>query len=229
MVYTEKNKWKVFKKPQELRKFIGRVGRVLVTWDAPLAFNPEYGLSDRPIDCLARRFFASQNCWVKNSCLAFCQCCHWTISCHTLGWPFRYEDSLRADPDVRTELLSTTGDLKSASQILVAEVHPTVALAVWWLEAGKDGNLPKYKGKGIEEKKLEDLLEYLRDKGMPDCSKTVGTLGDRIDAWIAFKMGEGLLLKGKGETETVGDAESGYYVLPKGSQLSEFKCEIWGE
>ena len=83
------------KDPSEVASYLKQAletnPNTLITWDAPLSFDPEHSFSDRPIDKAVRKAIAAHPRVSKGavSVLPFSGCPHWAISCHILGY-YRY-------------------------------------------------------------------------------------------------------------------------------------------
>ena len=101
----------------------------------------------------------------------------------------------------------------------LAEVHPAVALAAWWVGQGKSDPMPRYKGerKGAREG-LCAVAEFLGlshdhpalfDVIMKEDG--VGQPDDRLDAWIACRLAREWT---QGTAHPVGAPDGGSYLLP---------------
>ncbi len=179
----------------------------LIAWDAPLSFDPTLSLSDRPIDKMIRKALQTALGYPRNkgsiSVLPFTGCPHWAISCHVLGHP--------------------VGPTKHGLRLVDApgpgprlvEVHPAVALGIWWSQLKGPGELlPKYKG--LTKSKTLDTLRDIADVLAPlQPPKEVRESDDHLDAWVAWKLGHDLL---HGKAELVSDVRTGGYVLPLGAR-----------
>jgi len=199
---------KELKGPGELRAYVEQLIKdhayLLIAWDAPLAFKQEYGYSDRPFDVVMRRFVAEK---VKVGRLQrgavsvrpFSGCPHWALTCAVLGIPFG------SRPRGLRMAWERDGFPYNEGAYLV-EVHPAVTLALWWLEAGCNKAMPRYKGASIEQ--LKDIARRLRRFKIPiaACKND-----DALDAWVAWRMGADMLT---GDACWFDDPKEGGYVLP---------------
>jgi hypothetical protein len=184
--------------PQSLRAWFYELleshENVLIAWDAPLGFDSA-DFYDRTIDKATRKWISSR---VEKGSLEdkavnakqFAGLPHWTISCHALGFPFG----------------AAPGRLRLVDRInkghCLVEVHPAVALAVWWADRQVERPLKRYKNK------KDEAATIARTLGFPD---EAGADDDHLDAYVAFKLGEMLL---RSEARWVGSAMFGGYVLP---------------
>jgi predicted nuclease with RNAse H fold len=195
--------------PADLRSFVRRLlaehDQVLLAWDAPLSFDPASGFSDRPVDREIRAWVRKEvaNGFLRKgavSVLPFCGCPHWAISCAALGMPFGHAPS-------GLKLATTPEDGKK----LVIEVHPAVSLARWWVSQRVPEPMPRYKrGRGIGATGVRAALDLIRSR-LPQIAEEAIVDDDHLDAWLAWKMGDGFL---RGETQWVGSPREGGYVLP---------------
>jgi len=184
--------------PPELRKrmeeLATRHAQLLVAWDAPLSFD-KTDFYDRKIDKAVRRWAADR---VREDVLAdkavnvrsFAGLPHWTISCHAVGYPF-------GDPPGGIHLVDYPREGRC-----VVEVHPAVALAVWWVHRKPGFPLMRYKGNHDAAEKIAETLGFPGEAGSDD---------DHLDAYAAFKLGIMLL---EGSARFVGSLAGGGYVLP---------------
>jgi len=193
-----------------LDKLEAKHERILLTWDAPLSFDSKYGLSDRPVDKGLRAFTLQkekEGRFGKKpraiSVLPFSGCPHWTVTCESLGMPF---GAPRAHQPEGPE------DLRDG--LNVAEVHPAVAIGLWWLLENPEGEFPRYKkGSGIKVAKAgrnrASLVPMLKKKtGLPSrCFASA----DEMDASVAWALGRMWL---DGKSKLAGGIEDGGYLLP---------------
>jgi hypothetical protein len=92
------------------------------------------------------------------------------------------------------------------------EVHPAVALAVWWIQLDCPGELPKYKGlKGGRAASLPALATIAVALASLDPPEQVRDSDDHLDAWVAWKLGRALI---SGEAELLGSVSARGYLLP---------------
>jgi len=194
--------------PQSLRDWfdvlLAHHEKVLIAWDAPLSFESG-NFYDRKIDKAARKWAST---WVKKGRVAekaisarpFAGLPHWAISCHTLGHPFG----------------TPPGRLRLVEQInkghCLVEVHPAIALAVWWIEKQIRLPLKRYKNNKIATAMIANALGFPYEAGTDD---------DHLDAYIAFILGKMLL---RGEARWIGSAKSGGYVLPDCPESSKIEA-----
>lgn len=194
--------------PQYLRAWFDELlsshDKVLIAWDAPLSFDPA-DFYDRKIDKAVRKWAST---WVKNGKIAekainarpFAGLPHWAITCHTLGHPFG----------------SAPGRLRLAERIdkghCLVEVHPAVALAIWWIDKKIESTFERYKNKKGEVATIAQALGFPNEAGEDD---------DHLDAYVAFLLGKKLL---RSEARWVGSAKSGGYVLPDCPEISEIEA-----
>ncbi len=184
--------------PQALRSWVYQLleknENVLIAWDAPLGFDSD-DFYDRKIDKSVRKWISSrvEKGQVENNAVNsehFALLPHWSITCHTLGYPFG----------------ATPGRLKLVSSInnghCLVEVHPALAIAVWWADKKIKHPLKRYKGSKSETAIVAQALGFPEQAGLDD---------DHLDAYVAFKLGEMLL---RDEARWVGSALFGGYVLP---------------
>lgn len=99
----------------------------------------------------------------------------------------------------------------------LAEVHPAVALAVWWILLDCPGMLPKYKSikQGGRAAQLAALATVADGLARLEPPEQIRRNDDCLDAWIAWKLGQGLL---SGAAELVGSVAAGGYLLPVGAR-----------
>ncbi len=197
---------------KEAREFIAKEvenhERLLIAWDAPLSFDFELSLSDRPVDKVLRKFTADRVPQYSGpgkaaiSVQCFSQCPHWSLTCFALGLPFGTRPGgLRLAPEELSE---------DATGAFVIEVHPAVTLGLWWLEKGLRDRMPRYKG-------APEICRIIADRmGAP---KEAAQTDDHLDAWVACRMAEDFLA---GNARWIGNPEIGGYVLPTSAQ------ERWG-
>lgn len=195
-------------RPQSLRAWFDELlahhDKVLIAWDAPLSFESR-DFYDRKIDKAARKWAST---WVKKGRIAekainarpFAGLPHWAISCHTLGHPFGV----------------APGRLRLAERIdeghCLVEVHPAVALAVWWIDKQIGSPLERYKNNKREAAMIAEALGF---------SDEAGTDDDHLDAYVGFILGKMLL---RSKARWVGSVKSGGYVLPDCSDSREIEA-----
>lgn len=189
---------------------------VLIAWDSPLSFDAGNGYSDRPVDKRVRKWIKGQ---IREGRLAtgavnvlpFAGCPHWAISCAALGLPFAASAG-----GGRWRLAESANE----SGHRVIEVHPAVALARWWIAAGRTRPrppLPKYKG--IKKADRAPALATIRDGlnhafahlAIPEAAIQDD---DHLDAWVAWRMATDF---DNGQAAWVGSPSEGGYVLPVGT------------
>jgi pimeloyl-ACP methyl ester carboxylesterase len=176
----------------------------LICWDSPLSFDPEFGLSDRPVEKVLR---AAVGQWVGEgriakkavSVLPFSGCSHWVISCDAVGLPFTRENRNAFPLAPAPESVRTGG-------VWLLEAHPAVALAIWWLEGGpRSIPLPVYKKNRSACHLIAETLgfnELLSFHALND---------DILDAYVAHRLG---ILFMTGQSIWIGEPRSGGFVLP---------------
>lgn len=141
-------------------------------------------------------------------------CPHWTISRAALGYPILGEYD-----KTEKELLFKKANSSDKTGLLLAEVHPAVAMYIW---LGK--RFQKYKGSGLNKLEREacvqqnfkgiiDLLEKRSDFSFPTIEDD-----DQLDAFIAYLLGY-LWIHKKDMVKLVGDEEKGSMLLPLNSKL----------
>lgn len=201
-------------------------GPLLLTWDAPISFNPDDSLTTRPIE----RKKSPVSAWIQenvgNGRIAdkavfiggFSGLSHWVISCQCLGMPY-------GNPPNGLRVACCPGDVLNHrdSSKWIVEVHPAVSMAVWWVALGIDGAFPKYKG--CRKQQMEGARELIWDSfvqvGIVDDKNThAPSNDDQLDAWVAWKMGVDFLDE---KARWVGTPESGGFVLPS---VAETKFEL---
>ena len=184
--------------PRDLRAWFYQLlenhENVLIAWDAPLGFDSD-DFYDRRIDKAARKWISSlvEKGRIEDKAVnaeQFAMLPHWAVSCHAVGYPFG----------------STPGRLRLADHInnghCLVEVHPAVALAVWWTEQQAEHPLKQYKNNRQEAAMIAGTLGFPSQAGTDD---------DHLDAYVAFKLG-GMFLQD--QARWVGSALFGGYVLP---------------
>ncbi len=203
--------------------------RLVVTWDAPLRLDRgevpnSRDYASRLIDNAVSRWkaklassrdpssqrLASDAVGVANAA----SCPHNLLSQHVWGLP------VGAAPDHGAHLLlpGQTHATVSASCVL-AEVHPAVALAAWWVGQGTSGPMPRYKDERKHHRHgLDAVAKFL---GLhlthPLLYKDImaedgpGEPDDRLDAWIAWKLAHEWT---QGTAHPVGPPDGGSYLLP---------------
>ncbi len=196
-------------------------GNWLICWDSPLSFDSSINFSDRPIDKVVR---AAVSGWVKEgkidqkavSIRPFSGCPHWALSCEALGLPF---SKARQNP----YKLAFTKEEAMSGGIWLLEVHPAVALALWWAELpSNSGPMPVYKGKP------EKCQQIAKELGFDLLVGRDWLDDDVLDAFVACRVGQQFLT---GESMWIGDPRRGGYILPsvaatKWSLQTEFSKSI---
>ena len=110
-----------------------------------------------------------------------------------------------------------------SASCMLAEVHPAVALAAWWVGQVKPGEMPRYKGGKRQLSALtKDIADFLEPR-FPTTSpcafpraaifntKLPGQPDDRLDAWIACRLAHDWT---ENEAHPVGPPDGGSYLLP---------------
>lgn len=192
--------WHVWR-PQDLRHYVANVeAPAIIAWDAPLSFDRAdfYG---RRVDRTVARWAASL---VKEgrfepkavNARSFAGLPHWAVTCDALGMPFG---------DIpRGCILAEAAPPLDSQVSAVIEVHPAVALAIWWLEAGVSAPFPRYKGRAFRDgsARISKTLDFPAGAGESD---------DHLDAYVAYTIGT---LFRDGKANWLGGPKSGGYVLP---------------
>lgn len=208
-IYTDESTF-LAKRPGDLSDYLREElrthGDMLISWDAPLSFDPSKGFSDRPVDKLVRSAVKGHpkiEPSAVNS-LPFSGCPHWAISSHVLGYPI-------GPAKLGLRLVESP-----APGRCLVEVHPAVALAVWWILFDCAGEFPKYKGlKGGRAARRAVLSRIADGLAQLDPPESVRDSDDHLDAWVAWKLGHSFLA---GDAELLGSVEAGSYLLPRGAQ-----------
>ncbi|MHB1047527.1 MAG: hypothetical protein ACYC4P_16115 [Thermoanaerobaculia bacterium] len=179
----------------------------LIAWDAPLSFD-QRDYYDRLIDKATRRWAEGH---VKHrrfedgavNARPFAGLPHWAVTCSVLGLPFGL-------PPAGLRLAASRADLDLPCP-LVIEVHPAVALGIWWLSAKAPMALPRYKANAEACRSIVSVL------GFPvECEED----DDALDAYVAYRLGAGFI---EGWTSWVGSPDCGGYVLPDGTSSEELR------
>jgi hypothetical protein len=182
---------------------------VLIAWDGPLGFDSD-DFYDRKIDKAARKWISSRVGKGKIEEKAvnvrqFAGLPHWAISCHAVGHPFG----------------TTPSQLRLVERVnnghCLIEVHPAVALAVWWTDRHFERPLKRYKSNKKETAIIAESLGFPSQAGTDD---------DHLDAYVAFKLAEMLL---QSEARWVGSALFGGYVLPDCSESDAIEAFLLAE
>lgn len=223
VIYDGKTFFK--KKATELKKNINDLlkdhPRTLIAWDAPLSFDPLKDFYDRIIDIVVQEWLTDEEflCGKDEegkpkrspiNAASFANLSHWAISCDTVGFPF----SNKSGEPYSLHLATSKSDLKSDGPFII-EVHPAVALGVWWKDKKIQETFPVYK-KNIKNCIIikDQLMEVL---GYPDEKKIND---DYLDAFVAYKLGEMFL---EGTACWLGDPKKGGYVMPCGNTYNKLK------
>jgi len=180
---------------------------VLIAWDAPLSFH-RGDFYDRPIDYAAWSWLRTQE--VEGAAAApFANLPHWAVTCHTLGLPFgRRPSKLRLAPaDLRRE---------TRSGAFVIEVHPSLTLAIWSIEAQVALEPRRGRGRNACPQIVDLLRESLANPPALDWDY------DLLDAYVAWRVAELFL---DGGARWIGDPTNGAYVLPAGGAADNIEVE----
>lgn len=189
-------------RPEDLRDHVRRIeGPAIIAWDAPLSFDDRASFYDRVVDRTVRDWatdMKTAGSFEEGAVNArsFAGLPHWAVTCSALGMPF-------GQIPPRFTLSKVPPD-ENSSEIAVIEVHPAVALGIWWLEQDVPAPLPRYKGKGAQ-KATSKIVETL---GFPT---EASTSDDHFDAYVAYKIGT---MFRDGKAHWLGDPVVGGYVLP---------------
>lgn len=217
-----------YKLPHELPAYIEdcrKGGPILICWDAPLTgpsdeTHPRQGdFSKRAVET----FFMTKTHkkrWLPKgvSMLPYCECPHWTITRHTLGLPRLGRYDKKSD----FHLVHKPHDLRSHRHC-VAEVHPTLALLLWF-----KGKVREWQYKNNQDtkkahtitKRIATLMqtklnsEFIKGFRMP-CARRPdkGHTDDELDAFVAWYLGT-LLVIDSPNVQFVGSQAHGSFLLP---------------
>jgi hypothetical protein len=221
--------------PTEVRAEIERLvhgeADVVVLWDAPLRLDPG-NFHNRRID-------RATAAWIKSAetrgllgkaavgVSAAAQCPHNLLTQHVWGLPVGKPafDFGLVDP----------GTASVTKGRWLAEVHPAVAAAAWWIafcgevfERYKTGGRQTSSCVAASLKRLSDFFEAHAEFDSWGPAKAQfeakqGSSGiqisdDHLDAWMAWRLGVGLI---EGDTHVVGPVDGGTYVLPQNASWKE--------
>lgn len=210
-------------KPHEMRRVIAdaiaKNPRLIIAWDAPLSFDhlgsvgclPDF--YDRKIDKVVRKWAAEAKGFSAKAinARAFAGLPHWAISCATLGLPF-------GTPPSGLRLVEA---LAGSDGPVAIEVHPAVALGVWWLEKGVEAPFPNYKG---DKQQTREIARALRSELAELTEERMSDLDDdHLDALAAYRLG---VLFRDGKACWVGSPKTGGYVLPMGRACDELSRRV---
>ena len=209
--------WKTWA-PQDLHDRVRRLkGPAILAWDAPLSFDRS-NFYDRSVDRSVRKWALSME---KNgkfekgavNARAFAALPHWTVSCDALGMPFGQKP-----PGFQ---LAATPPSEESSSVAVIEVHPAVAIGIWWVEADPGFPLPVYKGK---EKAMRAAANAIAS--VLKCPKNDAMDDDYLDSYVAHAIGA---MFRDNKARWLGSPEKGGYVLPdtKGSPIFKDLEELY--
>lgn len=239
-------------KPHEVRSgvqaLIARAAEdhvpLVVTWDAPLGLDP--GTVPGTRNYASRRIDSAVTGWIKTLVPAAsgapvrrpstplpaapldrgavgvanaASCPHNLLTQHVWGLPVGERPAHGA-----RLLLPGVAAGEPAPACVLAEVHPAVAVAAWWLEqAPVERPMPRYKPNGTVnvEAAREGLLCVARflqlrfGDAFPFDAIVAGAgaggSDDRLDAWIAWRLAYDWT---RGAAHAVGPADGGSYLLP---------------
>jgi predicted RNase H-like nuclease len=196
-------------RPQDIRDWLIErlTGEVLVSWDAPLAFDPAQSFYTRPVDKTLAAFCRDEP---AVNVAPFGNLSHWSITCHALGYPF-------GQPPENLVLVAEPAELPR-DRPAVIEVHPALAMLLWWRQRRSEP-FPQYK-RGPSASRLAALQEILDTLSscLPMAEAVLAAAqadppraDDYLDAAVAYELG---VRFAAGTTHTVGDRVSGFIVLP---------------
>lgn len=209
----------------------------LVCWDAPLS-GPAYpdapgytagDLTQRPID----RFFSRTEYGYKTpkgiSVLPYAGCPHWTISRRILGLPRmgEYDEGWAKLP---LALVPVPDEEQQPPRPRVAEVHPAVAMWLWWQKERGDGAHWVYKGAKRRKATFDDLVGRVTAKAeaVGEMVRPVPQNDDQLDALVAYVLGA-LWIAESGEVELLGDRVVGSLLVPWVAGLAEGFAKMLGD
>ncbi len=203
---------------------------VLICWDAPLTGPANLGNSSTQKHDLTKRlierFFTNKKLSERFrvppgiSVQGYAACQHWTISRRLLGLPrVGLYDQKEGLP---FELMTSESDKPIEDGAYVVEVHPALAMWLWFQDSPEKISDWHYKGqkrKGHERN--EQLKEFVRlletalsqwDMADSINDQEIET-DDHLDAFVAWLLGT-LWLEGGNKVVLLGDTESGSMLLP---------------
>lgn len=183
---------------------------VLIVWDAPLSMDP-HDFYSRAIDKEAKRRVSGWKTAMRVEATAIgvshaATCPHNLLTQRVFRLPMGEPDPWQ---------LYRVGDPIPERGLWIAEAHPAVALGAWWA-SGSGKPLGRYKVGG-EKTRIEvdiargHLIDQLRsDHDFP--GEPSQSSDDEIDAWVAWRLGKGLLDE---SVIACGPPGGGYYLMPK--------------
>jgi hypothetical protein len=209
---------------------------VVLTWDAPLRLDPvqapgAWNYSSRRIDAAVKEWLAAhappeQGAAMSSAAVPSIEpkavgvmhasgCSHNLLTQHVWGLPVGDAPAHGAQLLVPGMQLAPRNAEGSTTRPMLAEVHPAVTLAVWWLRNARSADpMPRYK-RIPTPRMILDLLDgmfgvdfpvdQIMDKGGP------GKPDDRLDAWIACRMAIDWT---ENRAHAVGPPHGGSYLLP---------------
>ncbi len=192
-----------------IRELLPVEGPALVAWGAPVSFS-HHGASanfwDRLVDHQAASWLLRHVGTVADKAVSvqpFSSCSHWCLSCHVLGLPFW-------DAGDRFHLAASPRDVVDPRCAI--EVHPSMALAEWWVHCRIDSVLPRYKGsRSAAQFIVSQLSACLAASGARPPPTEEFLDDDHLDAWVAWRIGRDFL---DGRAWWHGTPAEGGYVLP---------------
>jgi hypothetical protein len=206
----------------------------VLTWDAPLRLDPAEpegarNYASRQIDAAVRTWLASRAPPEQGRAMGpsiakgavgvthASGCPHNLLTQHVWGLP------VGDAPAHGTKLLlpGQRAGTRLPRRVL-AEVHPAVTLAAWWMASGGTAAMPRYKRKsGIgatgAREGLETVLDFLGTlfrHEVPTCQireDDHGQPDDRLDAWVAWRMAFDWT---EGRAQALRPPGGGSYLLP---------------
>ncbi len=228
--------WKPYEVRSRVQTLLGEAAGkgvpLVVTWDAPLGLDP--GALPGTRNYASRRIDSAVTGWVKHlvkpsltqpvaagavGVANASSCPHNLLTQHVWGLPV-------GEVPAHGARLLQPGEAASqpSPPCVLAEVHPAVAVAAWWLEqATIERPMPRYKPGGtanVEAARegLVHVAKFLQTRfgdAFPFdailSSKGAGGSDDRLDAWIAWRLAFDWT---RGDARAVGPAHGGSYLLP---------------
>ena len=228
--------WKPYEVRSRVQTLLGEAAGkgvpLVVTWDAPLGLDP--GALPGTRNYASRQIDSAVIGWIKHlvkpsrtqpvtpgavGVANASSCPHNLLTQHVWGLPV-------GDAPAHGARLLQPGEAASVPSppCVLAEVHPAVAVAAWWLEpAPIERPMPRYKPGGTANveaarKGLVEVAEFLRNRFGDTfpyeailASKGAGGSDDRLDAWIAWRLAFDWT---RGDAHAVGPAHGGSYLLP---------------
>lgn len=196
-------------KPNDLRGWLTArlTPDTLVSWDAPLAFDPAKSFYTRPVDKVLKAMCADEP---AVNVAPFANLSHWAITCHALGYPF-------GEPPGNLTLVADPSELPSQRPAVI-ECHPAVAMLVWW-RLHRSEAFPSYKS-GPKAQRTAALIEVVDVLGRHVSSAALVLAAaaadpprgdDYLDAAVAHELGLRFI---RGDVHVAGDLVSGFIVLP---------------